>query len=140
MDLAEDGIYYFQTYYQILLLIAVSLAMVGWMFSLYQQLDIDKSDSKAIQDISTKSLLNSLALIALLVLFIYGISSYNLCDTYFPQKFFGISISFRFCSSRHVFCQRCISHSTGVLLVPGKNIQHVSAIDQIRYFNLDWRH
>lgn len=74
MDLAEDGIHYFQTYYQMLLLVAVSLAMIGWMFSLYQQLDIDNSDPKATQAISTKSILNSVGLIALLVLFIYGIS------------------------------------------------------------------
>lgn len=77
MDLALDGIHYFQTYYQNLLLLAVSISMVGWMFSLYQQLDIDPvTTNQKPQLHSSKSFLqkntNTLGLIALIALFVYG--------------------------------------------------------------------
>lgn len=72
IDLAEAGIHYFQTYYQNLLLIAVSVAMIGWMFSLYQQLYTDSSTANQLQQYSTKSLFNTLGLIALIALFAYG--------------------------------------------------------------------
>lgn len=73
IDLAEAGIHYFQTYYQNLLLVAVSVAMIGWMFSLYQQLYIYDTTASQLQQYSTKSIINILGLIALTVLFAYGI-------------------------------------------------------------------
>lgn len=44
MELALEGITHFQTYYQNVLLLAVSASMIGWMFFLYQQLEIDALD------------------------------------------------------------------------------------------------
>ncbi|XP_031622436.1 GPI ethanolamine phosphate transferase 1 isoform X2 [Contarinia nasturtii] len=70
IDLALDGIHYFQTYYQNLLLLTVSIAMIGWMFSLYQQLDMDSSDDQNRKN-SVKSHLNIIGLIALIGLFAY---------------------------------------------------------------------
>lgn len=77
MDLALGGIYYFQTYYQNLLLLAVSIAMIGWMFSLYQQLEMDSITPNQKQGYySSKSFLqkkaNTLGLIALILLFTHG--------------------------------------------------------------------
>lgn len=77
MDLALGGIYYFQTYYQNLLLLAVSIAMIGWMFSLYQQLEMDPITPNPKPGYhSSKSFLqtnaNTLGLIALILLFTYG--------------------------------------------------------------------
>lgn len=72
IDLALDGIYYFQTYYQNLLLLTVSIAMIGWMFSLYQQLDMDVSIPDRTPNYSFKSHLNTFGLIALIALFAYG--------------------------------------------------------------------
>ncbi|XP_055319471.1 GPI ethanolamine phosphate transferase 1 [Sitodiplosis mosellana] len=76
IDLALGGIYYFQTYYQNLLLLAVSIAMIGWMFSLYQQLDMDRAAQNQKPGYhSSKSFLqtnvNTLGLIALIALFVY---------------------------------------------------------------------
>lgn len=72
MDLAEGGIHYFQTYYQNFLLAAVSIAMIGWMFSMYQQLENDSSESNQKQDFTINSLRKTFSLIAAIGLFSYG--------------------------------------------------------------------
>lgn len=74
MDLALKGINYFQTYYQNLLLFAVSVSMIGWIFFLYQQLDIDIVDPTADQKSKTskKSAWNWAIVCLLIVLFIVG--------------------------------------------------------------------
>lgn len=71
MDLALGGINYFQTYYQNLLLISVAVSMIGWMFSLYQQLNIDSTEKQE-QIYTTKSAAKSVGIIVLIVIFIYG--------------------------------------------------------------------
>lgn len=44
IELSLKGIDYFQTYYEKLLLFAVAVGMIGWIFFLYQKLDIDVTD------------------------------------------------------------------------------------------------
>lgn len=70
MDVALGGIYYFQTYYQNLLLIAVSLSMIGWMFYLHQQLHADPTDDETVH--WKKPFVNLAGLIFFIILFIYG--------------------------------------------------------------------
>lgn len=71
MDLANDGIHYFQNYYQNLLLFAVSISMIGWMLSMYQQLDDSYNDDKQ-QHFTVNKVLYVLGLIAFIALFAYG--------------------------------------------------------------------
>lgn len=71
MDLANDGIHYFQNYYQNLLLFAVSISMIGWMISMYQQLDDSYNDDKQ-QHFTVNKVLYVLGLIAFIGLFAYG--------------------------------------------------------------------
>lgn len=71
MDLANDGIHYFQNYYQNLLLFAVSISMVGWMISMYQQLEDSNNDNKS-QDFTVKKALYVLGISAFIALFAYG--------------------------------------------------------------------
>lgn len=74
MNLALEGITYFQTYYQNLLLFAVSISMIGWIFFLYQQLNIDiaspATDQKTYN--SKKSIRNYVVVSAVISLFVYG--------------------------------------------------------------------
>lgn len=76
MDLALKGINYFQTYYQNLLLFTVSMAMIGWMFSLYQQLNIshntDSNETQPNKSKSSKSTVNWIVVTAIILLFAYG--------------------------------------------------------------------
>lgn len=72
MDLSLGGIHYFQTYYQNLLLLAVSIAMIGWMFALYQQIDIVPSDSRSAPMYRVKSLRNALVIIGLICCFVFA--------------------------------------------------------------------
>lgn len=71
MDLANDGIHYFQNYYQNLLLFAVSISMIGWMLSMYQQLDDSYNDDKQ-QHFTVNKVLYVLGLIGFIALFAYG--------------------------------------------------------------------
>lgn len=86
MDLALKGINYFQTYYQNLLLFTVSIAMIGWMFSLYQQLNINNNtDSNETQSStkSSKSTVNWIIVTVIILLFAYG----KFKNTFFVQKY-----------------------------------------------------
>lgn len=86
MDLALKGINYFQTYYQNLLLFTVSIAMIGWMFSLYQQLNIsNNTDSNETQSNtkSSKSTVNWIVVTVIILLFAYG----KFKNTFFVQKY-----------------------------------------------------
>lgn len=78
MDLAKDGIHYFQNYHQNLMLFAVSISMIGWMLSMYQQLDDSCDVNKSQQHLTVKKVLYVLGMIALLALFAYGIHAYFL--------------------------------------------------------------
>lgn len=75
MELALDGIRYFQTYHQNLLLLAVSLAMIGWIFFLYQQLNVNGVNTpqhKTEKEKNAKSFLYACVAFVVLSLFIYG--------------------------------------------------------------------
>lgn len=72
MDLARDGIHYFQNYYQNLMLFAVSISMIGWMLSMYQQLDDSCNENKSQQHFTVKKILYVIGIIGLIALFAYG--------------------------------------------------------------------
>lgn len=75
MDLAKYGIQYFQNYYQNLMLFAVSISMIGWMLSMYQQLD-DSCNDNALQHFTVKKMVYVLGIIALIALFAYGMHAF----------------------------------------------------------------
>lgn len=81
MDLAKGGIHYFQNYHQNLMLFAVSVSMIGWMLSMYQQLDDSCNDNESQQHFTVKKILYELGMIALIALFAYGMHAYfkNFC-------------------------------------------------------------
>lgn len=75
MELALDGIRYFQTYHQNLLLFAVTLAMIGWIFFLYQQLNVNgvnSTEQKTRNDKNTTHFLYGCIAFVVFSLFIYG--------------------------------------------------------------------
>lgn len=73
MDLTLDGIHYFQNYYQNLLLFAVSASMIGWMLSMYQQVDDDSCNAvKSPQQFTVQKLFKVLGIISVILLFAYA--------------------------------------------------------------------
>lgn len=72
MSLSLDGIKYFQTYYQNLLLLAVSASMVGWIFYLYQQLGIETQNVKNEPKRSSSVVIGFVLAFTLVSAFIYG--------------------------------------------------------------------
>lgn len=116
MDLANDGIHYFQNYYQNLLLFAVSISMIGWMISMYQQLDDSYNDDKQ-QHFTVKRALNVLGLIALIALFAYGIAHWLFFKRFERSKIaliFLCSNSFDFVS---IFTAQKLSYANTVFLI-----------------------
>lgn len=71
MILALDGIQYFQSYYQNILLLAVSASMIGWIFYLYQQLEFNVKNEQ-IRKRSSKSVIVFVVAFTLVLSFIYG--------------------------------------------------------------------
>lgn len=69
IDLTLEGIKYFQTYYQTVLLLAVSVSMIGWMFFLYQQLDIDVQNPPKL---TAKTIFGATAVTTIISGLIYG--------------------------------------------------------------------
>lgn len=73
IELALNGIKHFQTYYQNMLLVAVSGSMIGWIFFLYQQLAIDELDDIHNQPkVKTKTIFCVITIVAMISAFIYG--------------------------------------------------------------------
>lgn len=73
IELSIDGIEYFRAYYEKIMLLAVGLGLIGWIFWLYQQLNVESNETKASRKAqeNQKWFLFILGSLLLLSLFVY---------------------------------------------------------------------